>query len=143
MLPRRESSRLRGVAADGSQVHSERQGEVRAMSCHDAAVKSTPQLLVLLLPLLYPASPAECPRSLSSLGCAATNQSSCFACGAAVQVVIVAGEVIRRYGAGSMSEEQEPQERHPQGEPALPCLLHTILAAVALAARSHSCCLLC
>ncbi|KAL4433964.1 hypothetical protein ABPG75_000405 [Micractinium tetrahymenae] len=58
VLPRRESSRLRGIAADGSQVHSERHGEV----------------------------------------------------------VVVAGEVIRRYASGTMTEEQEPQERHPQGE---------------------------
>ncbi|KAI3434695.1 hypothetical protein D9Q98_002758 [Chlorella vulgaris] len=56
--PRRESSRIRGIAADGSQVHSERQGEV----------------------------------------------------------VIVAGEVIRRYAPGTMTEEQAPQERHPLGE---------------------------
>ncbi|KAL4441841.1 hypothetical protein ABPG77_003757 [Micractinium sp. CCAP 211/92] len=58
VLPRRESSRLRGIAADGSQVHSERQG----------------------------------------------------------QVVVVAGEVIRRYASGTMTEEQEPQERHPQDD---------------------------
>ncbi|EFN57084.1 hypothetical protein CHLNCDRAFT_143861 [Chlorella variabilis] len=59
VLPRRESSRLRGIAADGSQVHSERQGEV----------------------------------------------------------VVVAGEVIRRYApGGGMEEEREPQERHPHGE---------------------------
>lgn len=59
VLPRRESSRIRGLAADGSQVLSERQGEV----------------------------------------------------------TVVNGEVIRRYGAGgSMEEEQEPQERHPQGQ---------------------------
>ena len=39
-------------------------------------------------------------------------------CRLMLQVVIVAGEVIRRYGAaGSMSEEREPQERHPQGGP--------------------------
>lgn len=31
---------------------------------------------------------------------------------------MVAGEVIRRYASGSMTEEQEPQERHPQGEAA-------------------------
>lgn len=28
VLPRRESSRLRGIAADGSMIHAERQGEV-------------------------------------------------------------------------------------------------------------------
>jgi len=33
-----------------------------------------------------------------------------------LQVVVVAGEVIRRYASGTMTEEQEPQERHPQGE---------------------------
>ncbi|KAI7843657.1 hypothetical protein COHA_002559 [Chlorella ohadii] len=58
VLPRRESSRLRGIAADGSMIHAERQGEI----------------------------------------------------------TVVAGEVIRRYASGAMAEEQEPQDRHPQGE---------------------------
>lgn len=31
---------------------------------------------------------------------------------------MVAGEVIRRYASGAMAEEQEPQDRHPQGEAA-------------------------
>ena len=33
-----------------------------------------------------------------------------------MQVVVVAGEVIRRYApGGGMEEEREPQERHPHG----------------------------
>lgn len=35
------------------------------------------------------------------------------------QVVVVAGEVIRRYASGNVTEEQEPQERHPLGEAGL------------------------
>ncbi len=39
-----------------------------------------------------------------------------FACLASPQLVVVAGEVIRRYGAGGdMAEERAPEGRHPAG----------------------------
>ncbi len=42
----------------------------------------------------------------------------CWTLPACLQITVVAGEVIRRYASGAMTEEQEPQDRHPQGEAA-------------------------
>lgn len=48
VLPRRESSRLRGIAADGSQVHSERQGQVSALPAGACLrLRQPPALLAL------------------------------------------------------------------------------------------------
>lgn len=145
VLPRRESSRIRGVAPDGTQVHSERQGEVRCPALTDLALPclvlpwqlmsyssthcwplevccSVPPLPLLLTPssrrtgVLYScfaSSPfhAVPPSDTDALHC-------CYRLSPAPawQVVVVQGEVIRRYAAGGgMSEEHQPQERHPQG----------------------------
>lgn len=54
------------------------------------------------------------------LACSAGNTWCHLRCPSALrclpQITVVAGEVIRRYASGAMTEEQEPQDRHPQGE---------------------------
>lgn len=106
VLPRRESSRLRGIAADGSMIHAERQGEVSpcASSGH----------LLVGMPALGATTGATA-GARSEACCTPHRLPAPWPPISLPQITVVAGEVIRRYASGAMSEEQEPQDRHPQG----------------------------
>lgn len=131
--PRRESSRIRGIAADGSQVHSERQGEVGGLllGCCPAACCSwlagwLPAPLAVAVQAVHTSHWQQLTHlSTTSLDIGQPHPAAApplllphpaAPAPLPLQVVIVAGEVIRRYAPGTMTEEQAPQERHPLGE---------------------------